>query len=118
MLRACQRFRWSYRPRQVTAGSDNKNPLYRQLGIENFEPMKPYFLDMNAATRAYLPSLPSFGSFEVPVDNISANSESRDQIPALVSFQSSRVILSSFLNSSHLNNKGNYVLFIAWKALQ
>lgn len=56
----------------------------RQLGIANFEPMKPYFLDMYTATRVYLPNLPSFGSLEIPVDNVSKDG-SQDQIPALVS---------------------------------
>ena len=47
--------------------------------------MKPYFLDMYTATQAYLPSLPSFGSLDVPIDNTSAKEDVRDQIPALVS---------------------------------
>lgn len=46
--------------------------------------MKPYFLDMYAATRVYLPNLPSFGSLEVPVDNVSKDG-SQEQTPALVS---------------------------------
>ena len=46
--------------------------------------MKPYFLDMYTATKVYLPNLPSFGSLEIPVDNVSKD-DSRDQVPALVS---------------------------------
>ena len=59
--------------------------VHRQLGIANFEPMKPYFLDMHTATKVYLPNLPSFGSLEIPVDN-AAKDDSQDQIPALVSY--------------------------------
>ena len=46
--------------------------------------MKPYFLDMYTANKVYLPNLPSFGSLEIPVDNVTKDG-SPDQIPALVS---------------------------------
>jgi hypothetical protein len=41
----------------------------RQLGIDNFEPMKPYFLDMYTASKAFLPTMPSLDSLEVSLDN-------------------------------------------------
>ena len=49
--------------------------------------MKPYFLDMHTAVKVYLPNLPSLGSLEVSVDNIGAQDDSGDQIPALVGLQ-------------------------------
>jgi coatomer protein complex subunit alpha (xenin) len=42
--------------------------LNRQLGIDNFEPMKPYFLDLSTASKAFLPTMPALDSLEVGLD--------------------------------------------------
>lgn len=56
----------------------------RQIGIENFEPMRPYFLDLHTASMAYLPNLPGLGALEVPVDKSRGDDDSQDQLPVLV----------------------------------
>eukprot|EP00976_Prorocentrum_cordatum_P091739 1188644-Prorocentrum_minimum.AAC.6 len=41
--------------------------LNRQLGIASFEPMRPYFLDLTAASGALLPGLPGVGAISSPM---------------------------------------------------
>lgn len=60
--------------------------MRRQLGIGNFEPMKPYFLDIYSASQASLPTLPGMVSLSVALDRGWNSSEDRKQptSPALV----------------------------------
>ena len=46
--------------------------------------MKPYFLDMHTASKAYLPNLPGLGALEIPVEKANEDDNSQTQIPALV----------------------------------
>ena len=60
----------------------------RQLGIVDFEPLKPYFLDLLTASQAYLPNLPGLGPITVALDRVwSADDPTKPPTaPALVCF--------------------------------
>ena len=61
------------------------------MGITNFEPLKPYFLDIVNGTQAYLPTLPGISSVPVFLDrDWSEDSEkSPPKLPVLVSLHDS-----------------------------
>lgn len=43
--------------------------MCRQLGIVNFEPLRPYFLDLHAASQGYLPTLPGLAPLEAAFES-------------------------------------------------
>ncbi len=61
--------------------------MCRQLGIGNFEPLKPYFLEVHAGAMASLPMLPGTPAVPLPLEAAGSAGEERKPVntPALVS---------------------------------
>lgn len=57
----------------------------RQLGIGNFEPLKPYFLEVYAGALAVVPTLPGTSVVPLPLEAAGSGEERRPaNSPALV----------------------------------
>lgn len=74
LLATCTSLRWSctalahHRWWRICLVAKEGKLRCRQLGIVDFEPLKPYFLDLHIAARAYLPTLPGAQTLEVSLD--------------------------------------------------
>ena len=60
--------------------------IVRQLGIGNFEPLKPYFLEVYTGALAVLPTLPGTAVVPLPLEHAASGAEERKPLnsPALV----------------------------------
>ena len=65
--------------------------ISRQLGIGNFEPLKPYFLEVYTGAMAVLPTLPGTAVVPLPLEHAGSGAEERKppNSPALVRLRQS-----------------------------
>ena len=87
----------------------------RQLGIVDFEPLKPYFMDLLTASQAYLPNLPGLGPITIALDREwSAEDPTKPPTaPALVRYRwspSSPVRQSAHTTNAHTSTAARPVV--------